>query len=184
MLKAAEPILRKHIGENWLILEEKSLLRRTWPLSKDESNALGHNASNLTWHQDSNPKQQDREMVVLMTILQDGGGITRPGLSILNTPVEHFEGIYGYEGHRVDTFEQSILQRYGKLQMTSPAINAGDLLIFNGLTFHRTYSNSAMKYHRDGLLVRIIKPEDRGNFPDGNHLLAHPHNINMIQTTL
>ena len=47
----------------------------------------------------------------------------------------------------------------------------GDLLIFNGLTFHRTFSNQFMNKSRDALLVRIVKPEDAKKFAKGPHLI-------------
>ena len=171
ILGKTAPILQEVIGRKWLILENKVLLRRTWPISEDTARALGHNASNLTWHQDSNHKHQDKPMVVMMISLQNGAGLTRPGLSILESPTDHFEGVFGYEGNRVDEFEKNMHQRYKHLKISNPAINAGDILIFNGLTFHRTYSSNSMNSFRDALLIRAVRPEDANNFPKGQHLI-------------
>ena len=52
--------------------------------------------------------------------------------------------------------------------MWSIILNRGDLLIFDGLTFHRTYSTEKMTGHRDALLVRLVKPQDRHNFVNRN----------------
>ena len=171
LLEAAQPWLEKQIGREWLVLSGKVLLRRTWPIKEAKARALGHNASNLTWHQDSNSKHGNRPMIVLMTALQDGAGSKRPGLSILEAPVDKFEGIYGYQGKKIEELERSIGVKYGEIRTVTPILNSGELLIFNGLTFHRTFSNETMESHRDALLVRIIKPEDRGNFPEGPHLM-------------
>ena len=173
ILQHAAPWLNHLIGPEWLILSNKVLLRRTWPLSEHQSRSLGHNASNLTWHQDSNPRHNDCPMLVMMVVLQNRSGVSRPGLSILKTPIHEFQGVYGYEGGRVDEFERKIKQEYGHLSIVTPDLNAGDLLIFNGLTFHRTYAHQAMKEHRDALLVRVVQPKHQHNFPKGTHWTTH-----------
>ena len=173
ILQHAAPWLNLLIGPEWLILSNKVLLRRTWPLSEHQSRSLGHNASNLTWHQDSNPRHNDCPMLVMMVVLQNHSGVSRPGLSILKTPIHEFQGVYGYEGGRVDEFERKIKEDYGQLEIGTPELNAGDLLIFNGLTFHRTYAHQAMKEHRDALLVRVVQPKHQQNFPKGIHWTIH-----------
>lgn len=172
LIKKAEPIIKEQLGKEWLILTNKALIRRTWPISENESRKLGHNASNLTWHQDSNFKHQDKPMVVLMTPLQSKAGLVRPGLSIMDFPTDKFLGVFGYEGNRVEEFEECMIKRYGELKVKTPVLDAGDLLIFNGLTFHRTFSVESMKKHRDALLVRLIRPEDGKNFPDAKHYVV------------
>ena len=169
ILKRASTWLKATLGEKWLILANKSLLRRTWPLSEREARELGHNASNLTWHQDSNYKHGIKPMVVMMVPLQNGAGSRRPGLSILEMPTNQFEGVFGYEGNRVDEFERKVIKKYGQFKTSNPVLDSGDLLIFNGLTFHRTFSKDTMNSHRDALLIRAIKPEDAENFPNGPH---------------
>lgn len=170
IVKSAQPWLEYHIGKEWLVLSGKVLLRRTWPIKESTARSLGHNASNLTWHQDSNPKHGNQPMIVLMTFLQDGCGHNKPGLSILNEDINEFKGVYGYQGNRVKEFENEVKERYGRFIVSNPAMNKGDLLIFNGLTFHRTFANENMRSHRDALLIRVIKPKDRINFPAGPHL--------------
>ena len=172
IFERAQPWIQELIGRKWLILSHKVLIRRTWPISEAQAQNLGHNASNLTWHQDSNDKHQNRPMIVLMVSLQNGAGINRPGLSILEKETEHFEGIFGYEGNRVNEFEERMKEENGQLNMISPVLNRGDLLIFDGLTFHRTYSTKEMTGHRDALLIRLVRPEDRNNFPAGNHCVV------------
>jgi hypothetical protein len=172
LLDAARPWLEACIGPRWLVLAGKVLLRRTWPLAETEARNLGHNASNLTWHQDSNASHGDRPMAVLMTVLQHGAGAKRPGLSLLEAPVREFEGVFGYQGSRVESFERTMAERYGGLRMVTPLLNAGDLLLFDGLTFHRTYAHAAMDGHRDALLVRVVRPEHAEHFPGGPHWLV------------
>ena len=121
ILKKTAPIIEATLGKKWLILTNKVLIRRTWPISEEASRKLGHNASNLTWHQDSNFKHGDRPMVVIMAFLQDDAGRTRPGLSILEAPTNHFEGIFGYEGNRVEEFEQHIQQEHGSFKVSNPS---------------------------------------------------------------
>ena len=108
-----------------------------------------------------------------MAFLQDDAGRTRPGLSILEAPTNHFEGIFGYEGNRVEEFEQQIQQEHGSFKVSNPTMNSGDVLIFDGLTFHRTFSSQSMKTHRDALLIRVIKPEHHINFQSSNNLIIN-----------
>ena len=171
ILQEAKPWIKTIIGKDWLILTNKVLLRRTWPIGEVDARKLGHNASNLTWHQDSNYKHGSNPMVVMMVVLQNGAGLTRPGLSILESYTNQFEGIFGYEGNKVDQFEQMILERHGEVRIANPILNSGDLLIFNGLTFHRTFANQTMNAHRDALLIRIVRPKDAGNFPGAPHMM-------------
>ena len=170
LLSRTKPLIESMIGTSFLVLTNKVLLRRTWPISEEEARNLGHNASNLTWHQDSNIRHGDKPMIVMMVSLQDGAGSTKPGLSILKSPTRSFRGIYGYEGKRVEEFKEEMLTNYGAFNVENPELNAGDLLIFDGLTFHRTFSHQSMNSPRDALLVRIIKPNDAANFAKGPHL--------------
>lgn len=178
LLRAAQPWLEAMIGPDWLVLASKVLLRRTWPLSESRARELSHNASNLTWHQDSNDRHGDRPMLVLMSVLQDGAGGSCPGLSLLQHPVDQFEGVFGYEGHRIDDFERSIVERFGGLSHYTPLMQAGDLLIFDGLSFHRTYAHGAMQAHRDAVLVRVVRPEDLEHFPAGPHWQLTANELN------
>ena len=173
IIQASRPWIEKNIGKNFLIINSKSLIRRTWPMSETNSRQLGHNASNLTWHQDSNIKHKESPMLVLMVMMQDECGSVRPGLSIMEETTNNFESIYGYEGNKVEEFEDKVIEKYGRMRTYTPKLNAGDLLIFNGLTFHRTYSNEKMKKSRDALLIRIIKPKDASNFPNENNVIIN-----------
>ena len=60
-------------------------------------------------------------------------------------------------------------QKHMEVELT----HAGDVILFNGLTFHRTFSNSKMTKHRDALLLRIVNPKHVANFPSGPHLKTH-----------
>ena len=164
-------IISREIGNKWLILENKVLVRRTWPMSKIKSESINNNASNLTWHQDSNERHQDKQMLVMLITLDDNFGIDKPGLQIMNAETNSFEGIFGYEGHKVWKFEREIMQRHGVLKLEMPTLDKGDGIIFNGLTFHRTYSSENMNHPRDALLIRIINPKDVKNFEAGQHLV-------------
>ena len=48
ILRKSTPWIKAMIGPRWLVLANKALLRRTWPMSEKEARGLGHNASNLT----------------------------------------------------------------------------------------------------------------------------------------
>ena len=100
-IKKCTDIISKEIGREWLVLENKVLVRRTWPMSKYKSEKLESNASNLTWHQDTNEKHQAKAMIVLMCGLDDGFSIDRPGLQLIDADVKTFRGIYGYEGGKL-----------------------------------------------------------------------------------
>ncbi len=170
MLKKAKNLLQTNIGDEIAIIRQKTLLRRTWPMSEDHSRKLGHNASNLTWHQDSNPKHGNRAMIVLMASLQDGFGEQIPGLSIHNLEVNSFKGIYGYDGKKVEIFEKQAKEVDKNSQIKRPRLNRGDMIIFDGLTFHRTYATETMTSPRDALLVRVVKPKDTQNFGELQHI--------------
>jgi len=172
LLAAARPWLDATLGPRWLVLAGKVLLRRTWPLAEEMARGLGHNANNLVWHQDSNSRHGGRPMVVLMTTLQDGTGAVVPGLTLLEAPVKRFEGIFGYEGGRVAQFERQMAEQFGELRTVTPVLSAGELLLFDGLTFHRTAAHEAMDGHRDGFLVRVVRPEHAAHFEPGPHLLV------------
>ena len=169
-LKKCTSIINEEIGREWLILENKVLVRRTWPMSKYSAEKLESNASNLTWHQDTNEKHQAKAMIVLMCSLDNSFSIERPGLQLIDAAVKRFRGIYGYEGGKVAQCEKEIMQEHGVLKTVVPTLDKGDGIIFNGLTFHRTYSNEEMTGTRDALLIRIIRPCDRENFPKGEHI--------------
>jgi ectoine hydroxylase-related dioxygenase (phytanoyl-CoA dioxygenase family) len=85
--------------------------------------------------------------------------------------VRQFEGVFGYEGSRVESFERAMAERFDGLRVVTPLLNAGDLLLFDGLTFHRTYAHAAMDGHRDALLVRVVRPEHASHFAAGPHWL-------------
>ena len=106
IFRHAEPFINRMIGQKWLILSNKVLLRRTWPISEEKARKLGHNASNLTSPQASNNKHQNKPMVVLLVSLQNDAGINRPGLSILDKQTDKCVGIFGYEGNRVEKFDE------------------------------------------------------------------------------
>lgn len=174
IIREAKPILEDNLGDKIVILSNKALIRRTWPMSEMESREIRHNASNLTWHQDSNAKHNDKPMVVMMINLDKGFGETRPGISLLKTQTENFKGIYGYQGERVEEFETTIRteERTKVLPTENPVLDIGEMIIFNGLTFHRTYSTNKMVGPRDALLVRAVSWSERGNFPKGPHLVV------------
>ena len=174
IIRKAKPILEKNLGEKIVILSNKALIRRTWPMSEMESREIRHNASNLTWHQDSNTKHNDKPMVVMMINLDVGFGKTRPGISLLKTKTKSFKGIYGYQGERVEEFERKIRieEKTELLPAENPVLDVGEMIIFNGLTFHRTYSTNKMVGPRDALLVRAVSWSERNNFPKGPHLVV------------
>ena len=146
-------------------------------MSESNSRQLGHNASNLTWHQDSNKIHKELPMLVLVIMMQDKCGSVRPGLSMIQQNTNKIEGVYGYEGYKVDEFEREMRGKYGRVKINTPILNAGDLLIFNGLTFHRTYAHEKMKKSRDAMLIRIIKPEHERNFTEHNNVIVNLKDI-------
>ena len=54
----------------------------------------------------------------------------------------------------------------------NPILDVGEMVIFNGLTFHRTFSTKEMVGTRDALLIRAVRWTDRDNFPKGDHLIV------------
>lgn len=144
---------------NPAILKQRTLLRRTFPPSQLPQ-AHG-NANNQYWHQDSNPKFNDAPMLTLWIPLQNGAGVNCPGLEIIDAPVSYFSILHGDSSQSIDGI---LRQMFPETKVIPLAANAGDCLVFNGLTFHQTLTTPAMESHRDALLIRIIDAADADAF--------------------
>ena len=84
---------------------------------------------------------------------------------LLESATSQFEGVFGYEGNRVNEFEENVCKRDGHIRTATPTLNSGDLLIFDGLTFHRTFSHQNMNDHTQnlGIIVNDRDGMDKSN---------------------
>ncbi|MGO6855656.1 hypothetical protein ELI13_34565 [Rhizobium ruizarguesonis] len=145
------------------LLKRRTLLRRTFSPAQ-LPNAHG-NANNQFWHQDSNQKFNDAPMLTLWIPLQGGAGRTCPGLEVIDAPVSYFSILHGDSSQTVCPI---LSDMFPGTKITSLEAAAGDCVMFNGLTFHQTATNTEMREHRDVLLIRIIEAADAAHFgPNG-----------------
>ncbi len=143
-----------------VILKKRTALRRTFPPSRLQSNV--GNANNQSWHQDSNARYNDSPMLTLWIPLQDGSGMTSPGLQVVDSPVSYFSIEHGDSSPDLLPF---LSELFPNPKIVSIQASAGDCIVFNGLTFHRTFTTSSMVEHRDALLVRVLDRKSAHRFP-------------------
>ena len=143
------------------IISPRCLLRRTYPAKM--VNPTNGNKNNQDWHQDSNLIFGGKPMVTLWIPLQDGAGITRPGLEWSDLEIQYFSWKHG-DGSSEAMLD---LMRETKRNISthSANVNRGSIVAFNGLTFHRTMVNTNTKEHRDALLIRFTNEENKTYFP-------------------
>jgi hypothetical protein len=101
-------------------------------------------------------------MLTLWIPLQDRSGLTRPGLQIIDSPVSYFSIEHGDSSPDIFPF---LSQLFPDSRIVSIQASAGDCIVFNGLTFHQTFTTSAMTEHRDALLIRVLDKESAHRFP-------------------
>ena len=159
LLSFSEVNLLDH--KRFTVLSQRCFLRRTFP---GEFNPIKHgNINNQMWHQDSNRLFGSRPMVTLWIPLQNGTAHCRPGLQISGLTPSIFNHRFG------DSCSESDLRSYYNVNDIKSAVpsdlQAGDCLIFNGLTFHQTYSSDSMNQFRDVLLIRFCAKCDANFFP-------------------
>lgn len=141
------------------LVKMRTLLRRTYPPS--QLPATYGNANNQLWHQDSNAKYNDAPMLTLWIPLQEGAGVTCPGIEVINAPVSYFSILHGDSSEEIHAL---LCDMFPATRVTSLEAGAGDCIVFNGLTFHQTSIRSEMTSHRDALLIRIIEAGDAAQF--------------------
>ena len=104
-------------------------------------------------------------MVTLWIPLQDGAGLTSPGLEWSDIPIHYFSWKHG------DGSSQALIdldlraESYEQNSIHSVSVERGSVLAFNGLTCHRTMLSKRMTRHRDALLIRFINTESKPFFP-------------------
>jgi hypothetical protein len=144
------------------ILKKRTLLRRTFPLSR--LGARVGNSNNQLWHQDSNLQYNDLPMLTLWVPLQNISDGTRPGLKIMDAPVAYFSAAYGDSSWDLP---ECLAQLIPQARSVSIEADFGDCIVFNGLTFHQTHTSPAMTEHRDALLIRVLDQASAHRFsPD------------------
>ncbi|MES2869683.1 MAG: hypothetical protein V4749_08950 [Pseudomonadota bacterium] len=140
------------IGSRPAILKRRTILRRTFPPCRLPAQ-LG-NANNQFWHQDTNAQFNDAPMLTLWIPLQEGSGTIRPGLQIIDAPVAYFSIVHGDSSRAIAPL---LSQMFPASRVESLQVAAGECIVFNGLTFHQTWTTEHMMQHRDALLIRIIE---------------------------
>ncbi len=161
LLKNLARVVQPGLGDSLTILGTRTLLRRTYPISieyKDPS----RNMHNQDWHQDSNPTFGARAMLTIWIPLQSESGISRPGISIMKAPINRFHPDLGDGCVKA---KAELEKEFGEVEIETPLVDAGDAVVFNGLTFHQTFSTETMLHHRDALLIRIVRSHEASYFP-------------------
>ena len=165
LLKNLAREVQPGLGHSLTIIGTRTLLRRTYPINieyKDPS----RNMHNQDWHQDSNSVFGTRPMLTIWIPLQGESGISRPGISIMKAPVSKFHPDFG-DG--CINAKAELKEEFGEVEIETPQVNAGDAVVFNGLTFHQTFSTEKMLYHRDALLIRVIRSHEVSYFPTAHN---------------
>lgn len=145
------------------VLKRRTILRRTFPPGRLP--AQFGNANNQFWHQDSNAQFNDAPMLTLWIPLQDGAGVTRPGLQIIDAPVACFSVIHGDSSREIAVL---LATMFPGTRTVSPQVRAGECVALNGLTFHQTWAAADMTDHRDALLIRVIDENAAHQFQVGD----------------
>lgn len=150
------------------IIQARCLLRRTYPINHFSSEKPYGNNNNQNWHQDSNARMNNRRMVTIWIPLQPGAGNTCPGISICNAQPDRFNTWLG-DG----CCWEDLTSKYNEFTLTetTPIVSQGDAVIFDGLTYHQTYTNIQMEQHRDALLLRFTEPQFIQHFPNADPLI-------------
>ena len=146
---------------DYTLLMSRCLLRRTY--SPDIWLEEYRNKNNQHWHQDSNPLFGSRPMLTIWIALQEGAGSLKPGLELSTLPALEFSTSYGDCAERIE----DVATAYGihNYQQTVADVPIGCAIVFNGMTFHRTFVSEEMTGHRDALLIRLCKSADCKFFP-------------------
>ncbi len=143
------------------VITPRCLLRRTYPQEITKHSQANRN--NQDWHQDSNLMYGGRPMVTLWIPLQDGAGLSRPGLEWSELPIQYYSWKHG-DGSSQALSDLSTVS-YEQISTHSVSVERGSVIAFNGLTFHRTMVNKHMTRHRDALLIRFTNEENKAYFP-------------------
>ena len=143
------------------VISPRCLLRRTYPANM--VNPIKGNKNNQDWHQDSNLIFGGKPMVTLWVPLQDGAGITRPGLEWSDLEIQYFSWKHG-DGSS-EAMLDLMLETKKNISTHQAHVKRGSIVAFNGLTFHRTMVNTKTKKHRDALLIRFTNEENKTSFP-------------------
>lgn len=146
---------------DYSLLMNRCLLRRTY--SRGQWLEEYRNKNNQHWHQDSNVLFGVHPMLTIWLPLQHGAGISRPGIELSSMDISEFSVHYGDSTPLIG----DVAQAYGlpHHSETVPTIPYGSAVVFNGLTFHRTFVSDAMTGYRDALLLRLCRTCDRHLFP-------------------
>ncbi len=148
-------------SEPLVILMNRCLIRRTYSLTS--GGLVSRNGNNQAWHQDSNILFQDKPLITIWIPLQEHSGIRIPGIEVANIRLNHFSPVYG-DG--VDSLGELLCEyQLDPYTTTTPIVRAGGAVVFNGLSFHRTYTNSKMAGHRDAFLIRVCPLSHSQSFP-------------------
>ena len=178
--------LAESLGPSVSVVVDKIKVRRSMNPPIETCSDLNLVSANYYgWHQDSNPKYADKPMVVAWIPLENDCGITKPSISILankKTSQTFHHDLNEWRlpsantrapstadlNERFDTCNQSIV---------TPICNLGDIIVFDGLTFHCTSSSPDFISDRYALILRFI-PTSCENSGYGKsyyrHLLVSP----------
>jgi hypothetical protein len=102
-------------------------------------------------------------MMTIWIPLNNYAGELIPGIEIADIKTSYFSSISGDEAIDIASVGKEF--SISSISTSVPLVSAGGCVVFNGLTFHRTFVNNSMKGFRDSLLLRITPSEHASFFP-------------------
>ena len=144
-----------------VLLMNRCIIRRTY--SRTSNNLIIRNRNNQHWHQDSSLQFQSRPMLTIWIPLNNHAGKLVPGIEIADIEVNYFSSLSGDEAIDIASIGKEL--SISSICTSVPLVSAGGCVVFNGLTFHRTFVNNSMNGFRDSLLLRITPSEHAAFFP-------------------
>lgn len=169
-IESVKPDLVLSLGVRCSLVLDKLSIRRTKPnggISLEAATAV--KSPYFGWHQDSNPIYKEKSMFVMWIPLEDDCGIDRPSISILKSKVASRTyntelNSWRFDGSQDSTSDNEILNYYhGKSSdFHDVKCNLGDIVVFDGLTFHKSSSSPDMVLSRSAIVARFIPTDFEG----------------------
>jgi hypothetical protein len=127
---------------------------------------VSHEDSGIGWHQDGQFYGICAALSVWTAL--DDGGHEGPSIGFVPRRVDHV--ISPERGLRSDpTMKTTVTELLAGRPFVEPALRAGDVLLFDELTVHRTGTRALRAPHRDLMITWFFAPS---RFPDGDIPLA------------
>ena len=166
-IESVKPNLISSLGISCSLVLDKLSIRRTKPnIGNSLEVASAVKRPYFGWHQDSNPIYKEKPMFVMWIPLEDDCGVNRPSISILKSKAANQSyntklNSWRFDGSRNSTSDNDILNYYhtNSHDLHDVKCNLGDIVIFDGLTFHKSSSSPGMVLSRSAIVARFIPTE-------------------------